>query len=59
MVLEVNDPADTQTAQILLLIGETCLGDTINGKPPRIPGAPAQATTVVITTKDYREFLAR
>jgi cytoskeleton protein RodZ len=47
-------------AEVTLRVGDpAACGFTINGKPARIPGAPAQATTVVITRENYREFLAR
>jgi cytoskeleton protein RodZ len=48
------------TSEVTLRIGDpAACAFTINGKPARIPGAPAQATTVVITRENYREFLAR
>jgi cytoskeleton protein RodZ len=48
------------TSEVTLRIGDpAACAFTINGKPARIPGAPAQATTVVITRGNYREFLAR
>lgn len=47
-------------SEVTLRIGDpAACAFTINGKPARIPGAPAQATTVVITRENYREFLAR
>ena len=48
------------TSAVTLRIGDpSACAFTINGKPARIPGAPAQATTVIITRENYREFLAR
>lgn len=47
-------------SEVTLRIGDpAACAFTINGKPARIAGAPAQATTVVITRENYREFLAR
>jgi cytoskeleton protein RodZ len=47
-------------AEVTLRVGDpAACAFTINGKPARIPGAPGQATTVVITRENYREFLAR
>jgi cytoskeleton protein RodZ len=47
-------------AEVTLRIGDpAACAFTINGKPARAPGAPGQATTVVITRENYREFLAR
>jgi hypothetical protein len=47
-------------SEVTLRIGDpAACAFTINGKPARIAGAPAQATTVVITRENYRDFLAR
>ena len=48
------------TSEVTLRIGDpAACAFTINGRPARVPGAPAQATTLVITRENYRDFLAR
>jgi cytoskeleton protein RodZ len=47
-------------SEVTLRVGDpSTLAFTINGRPARITGAPAQAVTVRITRDNYTQFLAR
>jgi hypothetical protein len=47
-------------SEVTLRIGDPAtFAFTINGRPARIAGAPAQAVTVRITRDNYTQFLSR